>query len=198
MTWKGCVEVLSIGDYRLTDVAPEHKQLLLSWRNSERVRRNMLTDHVITQAEHDKWFLALTRGAGNLAKVLCYGGRPLGFVNFTNIDGKHNRCYWGFYIGETSPPKGSGTMLALLALSFIFEEFQLRKLCSEVLISNTRSINYHKKLGFAEEGRLKKHVRKGNGYVDLVVMALFGQDWPQNKERLLHLWKEIADEASCN
>ena len=174
-----------IGEYELIDPAEKYKKLILNWRNSDHVRMNMFIEHLITEEEHGKWFENVKKGNKIIAKLLLFKEKPIGFVNFTNIDYQNNKCYWGFYIGEKEAPKGSGKIMALLALDYIFEDFHLRKLCSEVLEFNSKSIKFHQKLRFEEEGRLEKHIFKNNYYVDVIVMALFRENWGRSKEQLL-------------
>lgn len=183
-------------EYELIDVSEKHKKLILNWRNSEHVRLNMFVERVITEEEHNTWFENMKKGNKIIAKLLLLKGKPIGFVNFTDIDHKNNKCYWGFYIGDKEAPKGSGTIMAFLALNYIFEEFSLRKLCAEVLEFNKISINYHKKLGFVEEGRLKKHIFKNNQYIDVIIMALFRENWGIIKEQLLKKWRENSDRTN--
>lgn len=174
-----------IKEYELIDVAEVHKKIILNWRNSDHVRKNMFSEDVITEEVHNKWFENLKKNKHIIAKVLIFNEEPIGFVNFTDIDYESNKCYWGFYIGEKKAPRGSGKILALLALNHIFDQFNLRKLCSQVLEFNNISINYHIKLGFIEEGRLRQHKFKNNQYYDVIQMALFRENWENIKEQLL-------------
>ncbi|MDO7788275.1 UDP-4-amino-4,6-dideoxy-N-acetyl-beta-L-altrosamine N-acetyltransferase [Desulforamulus aquiferis] len=178
------------GNYKLTNILEKHEKILLSWRNSDHVSKYMFSESVITEEAHHRWFQNLIKGSGIIGKVLLFNEKPIGFVNFSNIEPKHNKCHWGFYIGEGDAPRGSGTIMGLLALSCIFEEYLLRKLCTEVLDFNNISINYHQKLGFVEEGRLKKHIYKNNSFHDVIVMALFNEDWSRNKEQKFIEWRE--------
>ncbi len=174
-----------IEHYKLTDVSENHKKLILNWRNAEHIRKNMFDEHVITEEEHTRWFENLKTDKMIIGKILLYKGLPIGFVNFTDLDYKNNKGYWGFYIGERKAPKGSGKAMALLALDYVFEEFKLRKLCSQIFEFNEISIRYHLKIGFSEEGRLKQHIFRNNRYYDVIEMALFREDWEQIEGKLL-------------
>jgi UDP-4-amino-4,6-dideoxy-N-acetyl-beta-L-altrosamine N-acetyltransferase len=180
-------------DYVLSDVSKEHKNMILNWRNAEHVRKNMFNEHVITKEDHDRWFENLEMDKKIIGKILLYKGAPIGFVNFTDLDYKNNKGYWGFYIGERKTPKGSGKVMALLALDYIFEEYKLKKLCSQILEFNEISIRYHLKIGFSEEGRLKQHIFKNNNYYDVIEMALFRKDWAHIRKKLLKELKGNKD-----
>ena len=145
----------------------------------------MYSDHIISIEDHLTWFQNMKKDNRNNVKLFVYEDRPIGVVNFTNIDQKNCTCYWGFYIGEKNSPPRSGTVLGLLALEYIFEEHFIRKLYAEVLDCNKISINYHKKFGFVEEGRFVEHVLKNNQYMDVISLALFKDKWLDIKQKLI-------------
>jgi len=154
---------------------------VLQWRNSDRIRWNMFSDHIISEEEHRLWFKQLIKEQ-NVYLVFQFNDRPAGLVYFTDIDRHNNKCFWGFYLGETGLPKGTGLLMGYLGLEFVFNDLKIRKLCSEVFAFNSTSIKYHKKLGFVEEGLLVKHREKGGQYVDTVIFSLFSGIWEVNKK----------------
>lgn len=178
-----------LADYRLTGLQEEYKDLLLSWRNSDHIREQMFTDRLLTPEEHELWFRRVTQDKESVARVLLYNENPVGFVHFAHLDTRQNRCSWGFYIGEKNAPQGSGGIMGFLALDLIFREYRLRKLCSEVLACNERSLRYHRKLGFVEEGRLKEHFWRHDRFEDAVLLALFREQWADRQKALLTEWK---------
>lgn len=159
-------------------------QKVLEWRNSNRIRANMFTDHCITCEEHQIWFDKVNQSKSDIYKIFEFQGRPLGLVCFTNIDRKNNRCHWGFYLGEENLPKGTGLLMGYLGVKYAFEDLGIRKLCSEVFAFNISSIKFHKKLGFKEEGFFSKHVFKSGNYEDVILFALFDEDWSKNRLNL--------------
>lgn len=163
---------------KLRQIVEDDLEIILKWRNSEHVRANMFTDHIITKEEHMSWYNNFKKYEQlNKYMVYEYSGTSIGLVNITQIDRLNSKCHWGFYIGEKNAPKGSGLAMGYLALEYIFEVLKIRKLCSEILAFNQASINYHKKLGFSIEGRLKEHVLKKGVYNDVIIMALFQREW---------------------
>ena len=158
---------------------------VLKWRNSENVRTNMFTAHIISWEEHLSWYKKITTEQSNKCMLFEYEEIPIGLVQLTNIDEHNSRCYWGFYIGDKDAPKGSGLAMGYLALEYIFEELKVRKLCSEVLAFNKVSIEYQKKLGFSVEGYLKEHILRNKVFEDIVLLALFQKEWHDIKDALL-------------
>ncbi|CAH1195712.1 hypothetical protein PAECIP111892_02091 [Paenibacillus auburnensis] len=174
----------SIHDYRLGDLGRNEINLVWEWRNADHIRPFMNHDDLIPLEEHYRWLEAVQKDAGKLIKLCFYQEKPVGFVNFSHIDPKNQTCEWGFYIGDTSCPRGSGKAMGILALDYIFKERPMRKVCAQILDFNRRSLSYHHKLGFAEEGRLVKQLLKNNQYIDVVLMGLFKEQWEKQSEFL--------------
>ncbi len=77
--------------------------------------------------------------------------------------------------------------MEFLALEFVFESLEMRKLGCEVFVFNQKAISLYKKFGFQQEGYFVKHILKNGQYEDVLSMALFREDWLNNKERLYNL-----------
>lgn len=157
---------------------------LLQWRNSDRIRMNMYTDHIISMDEHISWFEKSQNQNVNVHLVFEVDKKPVGLVYFKDIDENNGRSNWGFYIGETNHPRGSGTALGVLGLQYAFTKLNLRKVCGEAFAFNEASIKFHKKLGFVEEGRLVKHILKHGAYKDIVLFAMFREVWVEKEQYL--------------
>ncbi|MGE5701489.1 MAG: UDP-4-amino-4,6-dideoxy-N-acetyl-beta-L-altrosamine N-acetyltransferase [Clostridia bacterium] len=164
-------------DYLLREMEESDLELVLHWRNSERIRASMYTDKIISWEDHCAWFSRMRENNGIDYRIFEYLGRPIGLVNFTGIDRENRKCHWGFYLGETDVPRGIGTVMGYLGLEYAFESLLLRKICGEAFSFNQASINYHKRLGFREEGLFVKHILKSGNYEDVVSFALFQDEW---------------------
>ena len=164
-------------DYSLRQLREQDLELLLQWRNSDHIRANMYTDHIISTKEHLDWFNRVKDNPAMLYLIFEHRGQPVGLVNFTGIDSTNNRCMWGFYIGESGLPPESGTMMGYLGLNFIFEDKQLRKVSGEVISFNRASRLFFRRLGFTEEGRLRQHALKNGRYVDVILYSILADEW---------------------
>ncbi|MEC5424227.1 UDP-4-amino-4,6-dideoxy-N-acetyl-beta-L-altrosamine N-acetyltransferase [Virgibacillus sp. C22-A2] len=172
-------------DFQLKPISYNDLTLVLKWRNSDDIKSFMYTDHHISWEEHYNWFTKVTTNSRYKVWLLHYKDRPLGLINFSDIDREHSRCYWGFYIGENTAPKGSGTVMGILGLDNIFNKTGIYKVCSEAIHTNSGSIQFHRKLGFESEGRFVEHIRKDNQYLDVIPMALFADKWERIKPELI-------------
>ena len=82
-------------------------ELLLSWRNSERIRANMYTSHLIGEAEHRAWFERLMREGDAFAFVFEANDVPLGVVNLNHLDRRNLRCTGAFTSVSPTPPRAA-------------------------------------------------------------------------------------------
>lgn len=186
---------MKLADGKVRLIKEQDLPLVLSWRNSERISRNMFSDHSITMEEHRRWFAGLNNSS-RVCLIFELNARPVGVVNASDIDKDDNKCSWGFYLGETDLPRGAGLLMGYHGLQFIFEELNIRKINSKVFSFNESSVKYHKKLGFKEEGLLLKDGKKNGKYEDVVVLALFKDQWQQRYEEIARILEKTAgDEA---
>lgn len=169
------------GDCELRPIEPGDKHILLAWRNSEPVRSNMYTDHVITLEEHERWFASALQHPNASFTVFALCGVPVGFSSFTGISREHQRCTWGFYLGVQDVPKGTGSALGYLSLAYAFDTLCMYKLASEAFAFNQGSVGLHRKLGFREEGRLVEHYFKQGRREDIICFAKFRRQWESDR-----------------
>ena len=80
----------------------------------------------------------------------------------------------GIIIGETDEQgKGYGKEVMELIIDYAFNTLNLNKVIVEVVEYNKRALEVYKKLGFIEEGRLKKHYYADGEYFDVIILAIF-------------------------
>jgi UDP-4-amino-4,6-dideoxy-N-acetyl-beta-L-altrosamine N-acetyltransferase len=169
---------------KLGDLSPisEHDlEMVLNWRNSDRIRFNMFSDHLISVKEHKKWFEKIKKEKFPTFYVFRFNKKPIGIISISKWDKQHDTCFWGFYIGDPKAPKGIGTFMGFLGLEYIFETLKLRKVYGEVFVFNLASIRFHQKLGFIEEGRFKEHILKNGKYEDVLYFSLIKKKWTELK-----------------
>lgn len=167
-------------DHTIRPMTERDLELVLQWRNHLEVRRYMYTTHEIRLEEHRKWFMNASNNLGIELLIYEQDGKAQGFVNITRT-----RCPkvadWGFYLAPNAP-KGSGRELGKQALNFAFAQLTLHKVCGQAVGSNERSIAFHKRLGFIEEGRLREQHFDGNQFHDVVCFGLMHREWQAQAE----------------
>ncbi len=157
--------------------------VLLTGRNSQQVHPFLFGNHTITMDEHRKWLENRLADKDKPIFLLLQDNKPLGLVNLTHLDKEHKRGEWAFWIWAPDAPKGAGTAMLAAFLDELFLHRGLRKLCALVLVSNKRSLHLHKKLGFVEEGMLKKHVLKKGEPQDAIAFAIFDDVWKDHRKK---------------
>ena len=171
-------------DVRLRPVEPSDRDRLLAWRNSDRVRANMFTDHVIGVEEHARWFARALAEPTAAHLVFEIRRRPVGLSSLTAISREQRRCDWGFYLGEADLPRGAGLAMAFLTLCHAFESLGVDKLCCEVFEFNARALRMLEQAGFVREESLAKHCLKNGKPENVVCLARIREGWERAKPAL--------------
>ena len=151
---------------------------VLAWRNHPEVRRYMYTQHEISLDEHTRWFERASQDPNRHLLIFECEGAPLGFINIHQI-APGGIADWGFYAAPDAP-KGTGRRLGQAALQYAFSTAGLHKLCGQALSYNERSIRFHQKLGFQQEGILRQQHFDGQHYHDVVCFGLLANEWHMN------------------
>ncbi len=150
------LEPLVLSNYSVTlrSVALEDIEQLRLWRNSEHVRRFMLSDESISVEQQKAWFEHIQRAQNQYHFVIDYKGEPIGSCNIKtrghepNIKRAHHfEC--GLYIGN---PKFIGNIIAfaptLVMNDYCFDTLNATRLHAVVKPDNVAALRYNEKLGY--------------------------------------------------
>lgn len=154
---------------------------VLAWRNHPDVRCYMYTQHEITLAEHTRWFERASVDTARHLLIFERDGKAQGFINLHEI-ASGGIADWGFYAAPDAP-KGTGRQLGHHLLRYAFDKLNLHKICGQALAFNKRSIRFHRRLGFAQEGILRDQHFDGQQYHDVVCFGLLATDRQTTTER---------------
>ena len=169
----------------LRPILEEDLPSFLIWLNDPEVSRFIGKPIPISFEQEKEWFLNLSKDSGkiNLAIVDAEKNLLIGNIDVHNINCISaigttgtiigNKDYWG---------KGYGTEAKMLFLEFLFHQLNLRKIYSEVIGFNERSIKYSLKCGYVQEAIFPKHYYKDGQYWDKVVLALYREQWEERWE----------------
>lgn len=104
-------------------------------------------------------------------------GKYIGGCSINECDVKNRTCVVGIMIGDKEYwGKGYGSDALKVLIKFIFEEVNMNKIKLNVFSFNNRAIACYKKVGFKEEGILKKEIYRNGKYYDEIIMAMFKDD----------------------
>ena len=150
-------------------------ELVLAWRNHPGVSRNMFTTDEISIEEHRLWYQNAESNSAVDRMIYEKNGEACGFLSISRT-----RCpevaEWGFFMAPNIP-KGSGHEFGKLSLNYGFTHLGLQKICGQVIEFNEGSILFHKRFGFTEEGRLRKHHFDGHRFHDVLCFGLLVDEY---------------------
>ncbi len=166
----------------LRDLTPEDSDLLLTWRNSEAVRSYMYTDHLISAEEHARWIAGIPGDDRRRYWIIEADGKPVGLANLYDIDRRHGRCAWAYYLADPSVRGlGLGSFVEFWMIEHVFGPEGLTKLWCEVLAGNEAVWKLHEKHGFVQEARFRRHIVKDGAGVDVLGLGLLAEDWTERR-----------------
>lgn len=160
----------------LRDIRLDELNMMLEWRNSPNVRRNMYTQHVISHKEHLAWWGRVGVDPSQQYLMYEFEGVPVGIVAFNALDVDSKTAFWAFYASPTAI-SGTGARMEFLALEHAFKVLNLHKLQCEVFAFNETVIKLHKKFGFNVEEIFRQHRIVGAKYFDVYRLTLLCEDW---------------------
>ena len=128
--------------------------LIVKWRNNERVRNNFVYREVFTRQTHENWIETKVKTGEVVQFIICEknnDNRPVGSVYFRDIDKDAKTAEYGIFIGEDDAiGKGYGNEAAILATDYARDEMGLKKLILRVFTTNEAAIKSYKHAGFSE------------------------------------------------
>lgn len=160
----------------LRPITNEDTDLIVKWRNNNRVRGNFIYRGEFTRQVHEKWLRERVE-TGKVVQFIILENetkRPIGSVYFRDVDTTVGKAEYGIFIGEDDAVGfGYGTKAAELALSYAFGTMKLHKVFLRVLADNSVARKSYEKVGFVQEGYFKDEVFLDGEYKDLIFMAIF-------------------------
>lgn len=135
----------------------------------------------MTKVEEESWVKSRKAGADftyDFAIENLGNGKYIGGCSINQTDLKNRNCTIGIMIGDKACwSKGYGTDALNILVKFIFEELNMEKVKLSVFEFNERAKKCYEKIGFKEEGILKKEIYRNGKYYDEIIMAIFKEDW---------------------
>lgn len=130
-------------------------EAMREWRNQAANREVSINRHVITPDEHRAWWERVQADPTRRVLVFEHDARPLGIVNFFDIDEQSASAHWGFFLdNETTTAEGTA-MTAWMAVmteatNYAFDELGVDVLHGEVLDHNEAVRLMNRRFRFTE------------------------------------------------
>jgi RimJ/RimL family protein N-acetyltransferase len=159
--------------------ATRHQADCVESLNSEKITRWMLVGRwPLPYGLEDEFFARQGKSKDEAVFAIeSKTGEYLGNCGLHKIDWVSRTAEAGIFTKESSWGKGVGTEAESLLLNYAFGDLNLRKISANIFAENIASLKAAAKNGFREEGRLKRHIFKNGDYQDLVVLAVFKEEW---------------------
>ena len=142
--------------------------ILLEMMNNPVVDKYIGTTHLPVSRENQIDWIKQYKNTNDTIRLMIElsNGKTLGMIMLQNIDQKNQTAEIGIktYTYNYNDRISGDTCDAYKAmLKFAFEELNLHCVYSRVIEENTKALNFHKKCGFTEEGRLRSRIFMGGG-----------------------------------
>lgn len=151
---------------------------IVTWRNSDGVRKNFIYQALFTRESHENWIRTMIDTGKVVQMMICEmtTDRAVGSVYIRDIDNTHHKAEYGIFIGEEDARgKGYGTVAAKLMIKYCFEELKLHRLFLRVYAENIQAIRSYEKAGFVKEAYLHDDVYVDGRYRDIVLMGIINK-----------------------
>jgi RimJ/RimL family protein N-acetyltransferase len=96
----------------------------------------------------------------------------VGGINVGQVDQTNGTFSYGVGIVQEHKGNGYAAEAVLLVMRFMFDERRFQKCEAQAYDYNSASISLHRKLGFTEEGRLRRHVFLAGEYHDELLFGM--------------------------
>lgn len=168
---------------RLRPIRRSDAAISLGWRNDPDIRNAVMGYRFpVTETMEDRWYDQILADQGgrraSFAIEVSGDGAFVGFVHLTEIDWPSRSAQFGVVIGDKSRQhRGVGSEATQLALRYAFDTLNLGRVELRVSEPNARARHVYRKLGFQEEGRLRKAAFIEGAAVDVIVMGILRDEF---------------------
>ena len=169
---------------KLIGIKEEDICQVMEWRMLPEVTKYMYTDPELTKKSQLKWYKNISQNDTVKYWVIEFQNNKIGLFNLYNIDRHNKRCFWAYYIADTSyRGKGIGRNLECKIYDYVFYILKFNKLCCEVLEENDKVVKIHQKFGSKIEGTFRQHIFKDNKFHNIVRMAILCEEWDSIRDQ---------------
>ena len=103
-------------------------------------------------------------------------GELVGVCSLEDINSRARSAWLGIWIAKEHWNRGYGTEAVRLLCAFAFREMNLQRISLLVYETNPRGRRAYEKVGFKEEGRLRRAHFVGGEHIDTLIMGLLAED----------------------
>ena len=156
---------------RLRPITDEDTDLIVKWRNNDRIRNNFVYRVEFTREIHEEWLKNKVYKGDVIQMIICeHDGTAVGSVYFKFNNIEKTEAEYGIFIGEDDAiGKGYGNETALLALDYA-KEIGIKKVMLRAFSYNTVAIKSYEYAGFVKIKDLPAVVCSDGQKSDMILM----------------------------
>ena len=128
-------------------------------------------------SETRAWWAAAREGPGVVLAIETLAGELVGGCDIRDVDPRSRSAWLGIFIGLPFHDRGYGTEAVRLLCRFAFREMNLQRMALDVYVTNPRARHVYQRIGFKEEGILRRAHFEDGHHVDVVVMGLLAEEF---------------------
>lgn len=110
-------------------------------------------------------------------------GECVGTINSHTCNPRAGTFQYGISIRREHRHRGYATEAIQLLLNYFFGELRYQKVNVCIYAFNTASLELHRKLGFQEEGRLRRMIYTDGRYYDEFVLGMTAEEFVQRQKQ---------------
>ncbi len=154
----------------------------ISWFGDKEVVRYLLVQKPVSLPEEKKWIKDSIKAKDKVVWSIWVDGKLIGNC-MLRLDPKNKAADLGLVIGDKKEwGKGYAPEVVGLLGGYTFTKLKFNRFSLTVHDGNTRAIKAYKKVGFKEEGRLRKaHWNLiSKSFEDQILMSILKEEWIKN------------------
>jgi len=178
--WKSKNIIIASKRLLLVPLEKTDAEEVLRWTNNQEIVKNFqfFTGNV-DMAEELRYIGRMRKSPTDLLLgVLADGEELIGSAGLHEIDFKNHTARLGIIIGKKEQWNQGYAGEAIRALlDWAFSVAGLHKVYLNVFVTNEIGFRLYTKIGFQEEGTLRREYKIRGGYVDMLRMAILKEEW---------------------
>lgn len=104
--------------------------------------------------------------------------KPIGVISLMNISEANLSADLSVIVGAPDDrSQGYGAEAIEMIVRYAFEDLGLNRVGLSVFEFNASAISTYERLGFEHEGRLRKAVKRADGFHDALLMSVLREEW---------------------
>ena len=154
---------------------------ILELRNHVEIRKWMYSQNIISENDHQNFIQKLKQDLNNYYwSVFNEKEDFIGVIYLNQINYIHKHAYLGIYTNIASKTSAKGQILLKILKKIAFSDLKLHSLKLEVFSTNLNAINFYKREGFEQEGRLKDFIVTNNQWLDVLIFGFNSKTQTKN------------------